>query len=98
MTADPNNEALERLRSLKHEFNAFAQLQYKQIEVLEGLSQYMGDRDDSDSTSFFIDAPPGDDLLSESLNKLKVQNKNVHELYDLSVELNREVSVFEDIP
>ena len=66
--------------------------------MLEGLSQYMGDRDDSDSASFFIDARPGDDLLSESLDKLKVQNKNVHELYDLSVELNREVCVLEEMP
>ena len=93
MSSPSNSEALERVRYLKHELNAFSQLQYKQIEVLEGLSQYMGDRDDVDLVAPFFQAHPGDDLLDNAIYKLRLQNENVRALDGLIAGLKSTVCI-----
>ena len=96
LTGDPSREPLERLRYLKHEINAFSQIQIQQIDVLKSLeSTWFLDNNYDEIDREFREAGnphPGLSMIRNNTHKLTLQNQTIQNLNSLIDTLQSEVS------
>lgn len=101
LTGDPSREPLDRIRNLRHELNAFSQLQRQQIDVLEPINGALFPANaagkDSKSRKPY-DPHPRRAVFQALLQSLRIQNNVIRRLSGMLDDLQHEASTIHDIP
>jgi hypothetical protein len=91
LTGEPSREPLDRIRYLRHELNAFSQLQQEQIDVLEKVTSALLSSDDIQDY-YAQDHPHPRRTVFAALPKgIQIQKDIIQSLSDMLDDLQSEV-------
>lgn len=91
LTGEPSREPLDRIRYLRHELNAFSQLQQEQIDVLGQLTSALLSSDDTQDHYYSGDDPHPRRTIFAALPKgIQIQKDTIQNLSDMLDDLQSE--------
>ena len=91
LTGEPSREPLDRIRYLRHELNAFSQLQQEQIDVLGQLTSALLSPDDTRNYSYWVGDPhPRRTVFAALPDGIQIQKDTIQNLSDMLDDLQSE--------
>jgi hypothetical protein len=96
LTGEPSREPLDRIRYLRHELNAFSQLQQEQIDILEQVTSAL--LSSGDMQVYAHDDPHPRRTVFAALPKgIQIQKDIIQSLSDMLDDLQSEVCLTTDL-
>ena len=92
LTGEPSREPLDRIRHLRHELNAFSQLQQEQIDVLGQVTSALLSSDDAQGYYYYSrdDPHPRRAVFAALPRGIQIQKDTIQNLSDMLDDLQSE--------
>jgi hypothetical protein len=92
LTGEPSREPLDRIRYLRHELNAFSQLQQEQIDILGQVTSALLSSEDTQGYYYSPSDPhPRRSVFAALPNGIQIQKDIIQSLSDMLDDLQSEV-------